>query len=94
MGKRPFRTVREKYEYNKQRRGNEFSAGYIAGVEMYTDYGNAKAGYRDTIRTYNKSFADTAKTKKDQFSIGYMCALRDCAKERRSGNVSFPSHRK
>lgn len=84
MSQRKKRTVDEKYEYNKRNRGNQFSAGYINGVEAYRDYGNAMDGYRKHIKELNKSVAESAKTKRDPWSIGYMCALRDCANERKN----------
>lgn len=77
------RTVKEKYEYNKQKLDSNFSVGYVLGVQAYTDYGKATADCRAGIRESNKRFAASAKTEKDEFSIGYMCALRDCARERK-----------
>ena len=83
MSQRKKRTVQEKYDYNKCRRGNKFSDGYVNGVEAYTDYDSATDGYRKSIKELNKSVAEAARTKRDQWSIGYMCALRDCANERK-----------
>lgn len=77
------RSVQEKYEYNKRNRGNAFSNGYIAGVETYREYGSATDGYRKSIKELNQSQATAAKEKRDKWAIGYMCAIRDCANERK-----------
>ena len=83
MSQRKKRTVQEKYDYNKQFPNRKFSNGYKNGVEAYRDYANAIDGYRKDIKELNKSMAEAAKNKRDPWAIGYMCALRDCANERK-----------
>ena len=83
MSQRKKRTVQEKYDYNKRNKVNKFSNGYVNGVEAYRDYATAMEHTRKDIKALNKSMAEAAKTKRDPWAIGYMCALRDCANERK-----------
>lgn len=76
------RTVQEKYEYNKARAGL-FSCGYCFGVTLYRDYLKSD----EEMRRVTKEFFATANESAsggEEFSKGIMCAVRDCAAERKA----------
>ncbi len=79
------RTFEEKVNYNKKRyKTDNFSAGYVIGVQMYHDYPKydekGKAEARKTIGDFN----DLAKGKNgDRLAKGIMCGIRDSANERK-----------
>lgn len=76
------RTVDEKYKYNQERKGG-FSTGYCLGVNLYRGYiksdGETKAITKEIITT-SKELAK----KGDDLGKGFMCAVRDCAEERKA----------
>ena len=76
------RTVDEKYKYNQSRK-DTFSTGYCTGVTLYRSYtksdGETKAIIKDIITT-SKELAQNS----DKFGKGVMCAVRDCAEERKA----------
>lgn len=77
-------TVDEKKRYheNGYPKG-EFSRGYCAGVSDYSGY--VKYSVKD--KRLLKSFADTMHSLaklNDPRGKGYLCALRDCANERKA----------
>ncbi len=62
----------------------EFSQGYIIGVQLYRDYGKNGAPVNKEKR---RKFIDQTKRqaiKGDLYSKGVMCAIRDCANERKA----------
>jgi hypothetical protein len=74
-------TVNDKYNYNKQQK-TAFSYGYRFGVEAYRSYPKANAAKRKEILAdidYSKQNAAKGK----QYDKGFMCAIRDCANERK-----------
>lgn len=82
------RTVQEKYEYNKRRKGL-FSSGYCYGVMLYRDYPKQdKEGKDITEATINICHANALFS--DQFGKGVMCGYRDKANERKE-KLSFTS---
>ena len=76
------RTVQEKYDYN-DRLDTPFSTGYTLGVILYRDYTRMdKEGKKmiSEIIDTNKSLARSG----DELGKGFMCAVRDCANERKA----------
>ncbi len=76
------RTVQEKYDYNNARK-SPFSTGYTLGVMLYRDYTRMdKEGKKmiSEIIDTNKSLARSG----DELGKGFMCAIRDCANERKA----------
>lgn len=76
------RTVQEKYDYNNAR-NSPFSTGYTLGVMLYRDYPRMdKEGKKmiSEIIDTNKSLARSG----DELGKGFMCAVRDCANERKA----------
>lgn len=81
-----FRSVQEKYDYNKRRSGL-FSSGYCFGVTLYNDYAKSGKPLQKSIR----GFVDSAHQKAlegEEFSKGVMNAYRDMARVR-SGKYKF-----
>lgn len=82
------RTVDEKLKYNQQRR-TAFGYGYAWGVKAYRKYPNADKAERKRILAeiddYNKE-ARNGKGKARECAKGFMCGVRDAAKERKSKN--------
>ena len=75
------RTVKEKYEYNKRRKGL-FSSGYVCGVSLYRDYTKQD----DEGKMLTKSLVNMASVYArdwQEFSKGIMCGYRDMANERK-----------
>lgn len=78
-------TVDEKKNYH--RRGypkGEFSQGYVMGVVLYRGYGKGGASVNKAGR---QKFIDETKRQAvngDPYSKGIMCAIRDCANERKA----------
>lgn len=76
------RTVDEKYKYNQSRK-DTFSTGYCTGVNLYRSYtksdGETKAMIKEIITT-SKELAQEG----DDLGKGVMCAVRDCAEERKA----------
>lgn len=62
----------------------EFSQGYIIGVTIYRGYG--KGGTPVNKEKRRKLIDDTKRKamKGDPYSKGVMCAIRDCANERKA----------
>ena len=76
------RTVKEKYEYNKRRKGM-FPSGYCYGVMLYCDYPKQDKEGKDIIEaTVNICHANALFG--DEFGKGVMCGYRDTANERKS----------
>ena len=76
------RTVQEKYEYNKRRKGL-FPSGYCYGVSLYRDYPKLDdEGKMLTQATVN--IASVYAREGQVFSKGIMCGYRDMANERKS----------
>ena len=76
------RTVQEKYDYNKRRKGS-FPSGYCYGVSLYRDYPkHDKEGKMLTEAMVNMCHAYALLG--DEFSKGVMCGYRDKANERKS----------
>lgn len=76
------RTVQEKYEYNKTRAGL-FSSGYCFGVTLYCDYLKSDEEMRCITKDFYATASENAKDG-EEFSKGVMCAVRDCAAERKA----------
>ncbi len=76
------RTVKEKYEYNKRRKGM-FPSGYCYGVSLYRDYPKQdEEGKMLTTAFINLSSVYAREGQ--PFSKGVMCGYRDTANERKS----------
>ena len=76
------RTVQEKYDYN-DKLDTPFSTGYTLGVMLYRDYPRMDKEGKRLIR---KIFDDNHELARsgDEIGKGVMCAVRDCANERKS----------
>ncbi len=81
-----FRSVREKYDYNK-RRGGLFSSGYCFGVTLYNDYVKSDKPLKKSISEFIDSAHENARGG-EEFSKGVMSAYRDMARVR-SGKYKF-----
>ena len=82
------RTVKEKYEYNKRRKGL-FSSGYCMGVNLYKDYPKQD----EEGKMLSQALVNVAKVRAregQQFSKGLLCGYRDKANERKE-KLSFTS---
>ena len=83
------RTFEEKVNYNKKRyKTDNFSAGYVIGVQMYHDYPKydekGKAEARKTIGDFNDLAKGKDRNRKEtRLSKGVMCGIRDSANERK-----------
>ena len=82
------RTVDEKLKYNREQK-TPFAYGYRFGVKAYREYLNAnKKRKREMMSDIddNKRLALTGKSTRGsvQYAKGFMCAMRDCAAERRA----------
>lgn len=83
------RTFEEKVNYNKKRyKTDNFSAGYVIGVQMYHDYPKydekGKAETRKMISDYNKIASGKDRNSiATKLSKGIMCGIRDSANERK-----------
>ena len=76
------RTVQEKYEYNKRRKGM-FPSGYVVGVNLNRDYPKQDKEGKDIIEaTVNICHANALFG--DEFGKGVMCGYRDKANERKN----------
>lgn len=72
----------EKIRYN-QKRGTEFSVGYILGVKQYRSYPQKdKKGKRAAKKAIDE-FLKQARGG-DEFCKGIMCGIRDAANERKA----------
>ena len=76
------RTVQEKYDYN-DKLDTPFSTGYTLGVILYRDYTRMDKEGKKLIR---KIFDDNHELARsgDEIGKGVMCAVRDCAEERKA----------
>lgn len=79
------RTFEEKVNYNKKRyKTDNFSAGYVIGVQMYHDYPKYDEKGKAEARKIIGDFNDLAKGKNgDRLAKGIMCGIRDSANERK-----------
>lgn len=82
------RTVDEKLKYNREQK-TPFSYGYIFGVRAYREYPKAnKKRKREMMSDIddNKRLALSGKSTRGsvRYAKGFMCAMRDCAAERRA----------
>ena len=75
------RTVDEKYKYNQARNGT-FATGYCTGVTLYRSYIKSDGETRAMIKEIISNSKDLAKSG-DDLGKGLMCAVRDCAAERK-----------
>ncbi len=76
------RTVDEKYKYNQEREGS-FSTGYCLGVSLYRDYMKSDKETKAMIKEIISNSKELAR-KGDDLGKGLMCAVRDCAEERKA----------
>ena len=82
------RTVEEKYQYNKKRKGL-FASGYCMGVNLYKDYPKQD----EEGKMLSQALVNVAKVRAregQQFSKGLLCGYRDKANERKE-KFSFNS---
>ena len=81
------KSVDEKYNYNKVNK-SPFSFGYIFGVKAYRSYPTVNATQKKKIKAdidYNRKIATGDSSRGSvQYAKGFMCAIRDCANERKS----------
>ena len=80
------RTVDEKLKYNREQK-TPFSYGYVWGVQAYRRYPKANAKERKRILEEIDNYKQLAKnggTQSRQCGKGFMCAVRDCAEERKA----------
>ena len=80
------KSVDEKYNYNKVNK-SPFSFGYTFGVKAYRSYSTVNAAQKKKIKAdidFNKKIATGDSSRGSvQYAKGFMCAIRDCAKERK-----------
>ena len=76
------RTVDEKYKYNQSRK-DTFSTGYCTGVNLYRIYTKSDGESKAMIKEIISSQKELAQ-KGDDLGKGFMCAVRDCAEERKA----------
>lgn len=82
------RSVDEKLKYNCEQK-TPFAYGYRFGVKAYREYPKAnKKRKREMMSDIddNKRLAQSGKSTRNsvQYAKGFMCAMRDCAVERRA----------
>lgn len=82
------RTVDEKLRYNSNQTSS-FAYGYRIGVKAYRAYSKAsKKRKRDLMNDidFNKELACKGDNSRQsvQYAKGFMCAMRDCAAERKA----------
>lgn len=82
------RTVDEKLKYNREQK-TPFSYGYRFGVKAYRQYPKADKKRKRAMLAEiddNKRLAQSGKSTCNsvQYAKGFMCAMRDCAAERRA----------
>ena len=80
------RTVDEKVRYNREQR-TPFSYGYTWGAKAYLRYPLADKAERKRILAEIDDYKEQAlhgKGKARECAKGYMCAVRDCANERKA----------
>ncbi|MGN0823579.1 MAG: hypothetical protein ACI4MB_00765 [Candidatus Coproplasma sp.] len=71
----------EKYNYNSKL-DTGFSHGYCTGVRYYRNHGNCSTAEKQK----RNAFIDDMKVaalKGHSYAKGFMCAIRDCANERK-----------
>ena len=76
------RTVDEKYKYNQAREGM-FSTGYCTGVTLYRSYIKSDGETKALIKNIISNSKELAQ-KGEDLGKGLMCAVRDCAEERKA----------
>lgn len=76
------RTVDEKYKYNQARK-DTFSTGYCTGVTLYRSYIKSDGETKAMIKEIISNSKELAR-KGDDLGKGVMCAVRDCAEERKA----------
>lgn len=72
----------DKIKYN-QGRNSDFSNGYTLGADMYQRYLKSDEKMRRLIKKMTDTSRQLSK-KGDQFSKGFMCAMRDASQARKS----------
>lgn len=72
----------DKIKFN-QKRGTQFSVGYILGVKQYRSYPQKDRKGKQTAKKAIDEFSKMAKNG-DEFAKGIMCGIRDCANERKA----------
>lgn len=80
------RTVNEKEQYNREKK-TAFSYGYVWGVQAYRKYPKANKAEQKRLLAQIDDYKETAlhgKGKARECAKGYMCAVRDCAEERKA----------
>ena len=75
-------TLDEKLRFN-QKRGTQFSVGYITGVKQYRNYPLKDRKGKQTVKKAIDEFKKMARNG-DEFAKGIMCGIRDAANERKS----------
>lgn len=74
----------EKIKYN-QKRGTQFSVGYVMGVKYYRSYPMKDEKGKRTVKKAIDEFSRQARGG-DEFAKGIMCGIRDAANERKNKN--------
>lgn len=75
-------SLAEKLKYN-QKRGTQFSVGYILGVKEYLAYSAKDKHGKQAAKKAIDKFSEEARNG-DEFAKGIMCGIRDAANERKS----------
>lgn len=75
-------SIDDKIKYN-QKRGTQFSVGYIMGVRQYRSYPQKDRRGRQKAKMAIDEFSKMAKSG-DEFAKGIMCGIRDAANERKA----------
>lgn len=74
----------DKIKFN-QKRGTQFSIGYIMGVKQYRNYSQKDRKGKRTAKKAIDEFSKQARNG-DEFAKGIMCGIRDAANERKQKN--------
>lgn len=77
------RTLNEKYEYN-QKRGGTFGNAYCLAVDIYRDYFKMNKEDKAVVKKLIGQEKELARYSDMIRSKGFMCGIRDAAKERKA----------
>lgn len=75
-------TLDDKIKFN-QKRGTQFSVGYLLGVKQYRSYPQKDRQGKQKAKKAIDEFSKKAKSG-DEFAKGIMCGIRDASRERKA----------